>query len=94
MTAPPGIARNPSTTAPAGSRESQSRALVGPRIVAREFARLFAAHEIVAHPAEVRRLASRFCMDGHGLADVETCFLAYADPTGERAARNVDRERA
>lgn len=91
MSAPPGSARTPSTTAPAGSRENQSRVFVGPRIVAREFARLFAAHGIAAHPGEVRRLAVRFCAGGRGLDEVEAFVLSYVDPTGETAVRNLMR---
>jgi hypothetical protein len=82
----------PSTTAPAGSRGTGSRVLLPPRVVAREFARLFREHGVTAHPAEVRRLASRFVAAGHDrLQDVETYVLAYADPTGETAVRKVMR---
>jgi hypothetical protein len=63
-----------------------------PRVVAREFARLFAQREITVHPAEVRALAQRFSASGRSdLADVETIVIAYADPTGETAVRNVMR---
>lgn len=82
-----------SITAPAGSRENESRVFVGPRIVAREFSRLFAKYGITAHPAEVRQVAARFCASGRPLEDVETVVISYADPTGETAARHVDRER-
>lgn len=82
-----------SNTAPAGSREIESQVMPGPRIVAREFARLFAEHEIAVHPAEIRQLASRFCADGRPFYDVETLAIAYADPTGERAVANVKCER-
>lgn len=83
-----------SRTAPAGSRGDRGRTLLPRSVVAREFSRLFVAHEIAAHPVEVRRLASRFVAVGHSdLSEVERYVLAYADPTGEKAARNVDRER-
>lgn len=63
-------------------------------VVAREFARLFREHGIAAHPAEVRSLATKFVASGHQrLEDVEAIVIAYADPTGEQAARRVDRER-
>lgn len=87
-----GQAPAPITTEPAGSRENQSRVYVGPRIVAREFSRLFRERHIAVHPAEVRVIAAKFCsVPGRQLADVEAYVLAYADPTGETAARNVDR---
>lgn len=87
----PGVARTPSTTEPAGSRETGGYLLPVGR-VRREFARLFREHDIAAHPAEVRRIATKFCAAGHTrLEDVEGWVLWYADPTGEQAARNVDR---
>jgi hypothetical protein len=87
------LASSSSPTAPAGSRETESGYVLSPRIVRREFGRLFAEHDIATHPAEVRRLAERFCASGRPLTDVESIVIAYADPTGETAARNVDRER-
>jgi hypothetical protein len=87
-----GHAPAPSTAAPAGSRGTGSRILLPPRVVAREFSRLFREHGVTAHPAEVRRLASRFVAAGHDrLEDVEAYVIAYADPTGETAVRNVMR---
>lgn len=89
---PPDAAATPSSTAPGGNREV-SRTLLPRSVVAREFARLFREHEIAAHPAEVRALAARFVADGRDrIEDVETIVLAYADPTGETAVRNVMRE--
>lgn len=89
----PDQAATTSFTAPAGSRDNPSRVLPGPRIVAREFARLFQQRGIDAHPGEVRKLALKFCSSGRPMSDVEAIVIAYADPTGEMAARNVDRER-
>ena len=80
----------PSTTAPAGSRENRSRILLPHRLVAREFDRLFRGRGMAVHPAKVRQLATRFVADGHErLEDAEAWFIAYADPTGETAVRNV-----
>jgi hypothetical protein len=59
--------------------------------VRREFARLFAERDIATHPAEVRQIAARFCASGRPLSDVEAIVIAYADPTGEQAVRNVMR---
>lgn len=81
-----------SPTAPAGSRDSQSGG-VSPRVAAREFSRLFAAHGITTHPAEVRRIAGKFCDAGHDLSRVEDFVLAYSDPTGESAWRLADRDK-
>lgn len=89
MSAPPGASPGSCTTAPAGSR-GQGESLP-PRVVAREFARLFAEHDIATHPADVRRIAAKFCAGGYELSRVEDFVLAYADPTGERAVRNVMR---
>jgi len=94
MSPPRASAANPSTTAPAGSRENRSRILLPPRLVAREFARLFRERGMAVHPAEGRQLATRFVADGHErLEDAEGWFIGYADPTGETATRQVDRER-
>ncbi len=83
---------NPSTTAPAGSRGTGSRILLPPRLVAREFARLFRERGMAVHPAEVRQLATRFVAAGHErLEDTEAWVIGYRDPTGEAAVRNVMR---
>jgi len=40
----------------------------------------------------IRRLVLRFLHEGHADAEFRTWFLAYADPTGETAVRNVMRQ--
>lgn len=81
-----------STAAPAGSRENRSRILLPPRLVAREFDRLFRERGMAVHPAEVRQLATRFVAAGHErLEDTEAWVIGYRDTTGETAVRNVMR---
>lgn len=93
MTMVPGSARLPSKTEPAGSQEAGPKGL-HPRHVAARFAELFARRAIDVHPREVRRMAARFCASEHArVDDLEAYVLAYADPTGETAVRNVARER-
>lgn len=88
---PAGQRPAPSTTEPAGSRETSGYLLPVGR-VRLEFARLFAEHDLAVHPAEVRRIAAKFVAAGHArIEDVEAYVMAYADPTGETAVRNVER---
>ncbi|MFN8192598.1 MAG: hypothetical protein U0R78_19650 [Nocardioidaceae bacterium] len=47
---------------------------------------------IEVHPARTRRLVRRFIESGRSDLDFRHWFLAYADPTGETAVRNVARE--
>ena len=39
--------------------------------------------------SRVRKLVRRFVREGRGDIDFRTWFIAYADPTGETAVRNV-----
>lgn len=94
MSLTPGPSRLTSSTAPAGSRDEVGTAVPVTRVAA-EFSRLFAEHDIAVHPAEVRTLAQRFVTSGrHRIEDIEAVVIAYADPTGEAAARNVDQARS
>lgn len=92
MTAPPGSARALSTTEPAGSRESRESGFLHPRIVAREAVKVLADLGLDVRPAAVRVLVSRFIAEGHTTTDdLRSWVIAYADPTGETAVRNVMR---
>ena len=42
--------------------------------------------------ARLRAVVDRFVREGRGDVDFRTWFIAYADPTGETAVRNVMRE--
>lgn len=91
MTPPPGIrARTTSTTEPAGSRESRSGEFLHPRTVAREAMKVLVDMGLEVRPAAVRVLVTRFIAEGHtSTADLRSWVIAYADPTGETAVRNV-----
>ena len=68
---------------------------LSPRIVAREAARIVAARGDSISPAALRRLVTRFIRSGYTtLRDLEAFLPPFPDPTGETAARNVDRSRA
>lgn len=43
--------------------------------------------------ARIRAVVRAFVREGHTDGDLRTWLISYADPTGETAARNVDRER-
>ena len=77
-----------STTEPAGSREN-TRTGLHPRVVAREFDRLFRARGIDTHPALVREMARRWVTEGHERLPDENTPLWYPDPTGATAVRHV-----
>lgn len=66
-------------------------AYLSPRVLAREAAKLVAELDLRIAPARIRQLVTSFVRDGRTDIDFRTWFLAYADPTGEQAARNVDR---
>lgn len=67
---------------------------LSPRIVAREAVKIVDDLHVDLHPAQIRRLVTRFINDGHTTLDeLRVYVLAYADPTGETAVRHVMRER-
>lgn len=82
----------PSTTAPDGIRDHAQS--LTPRAAARVVARVLDAYGIPRHPAEVRHIAARLVAGEHTEKSA-TAYLRNAfgvlDPTGETAARNVDR---
>lgn len=61
--------------------------------LARQAAHIIAAHDLRISGSRVRRLVRRFVREGRGDIDFRTWFIAYADPVGEAATRNVLRER-
>jgi hypothetical protein len=90
-TAPsPNLRANGATQQAKPRREDQ---FLSPRIIAREAVKILAAKGIEIGPGTLRRLVTRFVREGHTtLAHLEPFVLSYADPTGERAVRNVMRQ--
>lgn len=71
-----------------GENETQtSRALM------REVAHAASAAGLSLSPAGIRVLVSRYVETAAPGQSVRSWVISYADPTGETAARNVDRER-
>lgn len=67
---------------------------LSPKIVAREAAKVLTEMGLDVRPAAVRILAKRFVEAGHTTtAELYDFARGYVDPTGEQAARNVDRQR-
>ena len=67
---------------------------LSPKIVAREAAKVLADLGLEIRPAAVRILAKRFVEAGHTTtAELHNFARGYVDPTGDQAARNVDRQR-
>lgn len=60
-----------------------------PKVLAREAAKVAADLDLRMSPARIRLLVRRFVSEGRSDLDFRTWFIAYADPTGETAVRNV-----
>lgn len=91
MSAPPGdqIATGPNLRAN-GERQTE---FLSPRVVTREATKVCADLGLNIRGARLRTLVDRFILQGRTDIDFRTWFIAYADPTGETAVRNVLRER-
>lgn len=61
--------------------------------LAREARKIAADLNITISGSRLRKIVRRFVDEGRSDVEFRTWFLAYADPTGERAVRNVLRER-
>lgn len=66
---------------------------LSPRVLTREAAKLNSELDLRIHPGRLRTLMRHFVAEGRRFDELGAWLLAYADPTGETAARNVDRER-
>lgn len=62
------------------------------KVLAREAAKVCADLGLRIPPARIRLLVDEYLRTGHNCS-LRSWVLTYADPTGECAARNVDRER-
>lgn len=84
----------PATQAfPGANREDRTSGYLSPKTVTREAFKVLADLNVEVRPAKVRQLVRGFIETGRSGVDFRTWFIAYADPTGETAVRNVDRER-
>lgn len=62
---------------------------LSPRVLAREAAKLVDELDLRISPRRIRQLVTAFVREGRSDVNFRTWFLAYADPTGETAVRNV-----
>ena len=77
---------------PGANREDRAAGFLSPKTVTREALKALAARGAEVRPAMVRKLVTRFIEQGHTTsADVVDEVIAYADPTGDAAARHLDR---
>lgn len=67
-------------------------ALLSPRVLMREAAKLNSELALCIRPARIRKLVADFVRHGRTDVDLRTYLLTYADPTGELACRHVMRE--
>ncbi|MGI8682033.1 MAG: hypothetical protein ACR2JO_07875 [Mycobacteriales bacterium] len=72
-----------------GERETE---FLSPRVLMREAAKVCDDLGLSIRGARLRSMIDRFVTEGRGDIDFRTWFIAYADPTGETAVRNVMRE--
>lgn len=71
--------------------ESRADSFLSPRVLTREAAKIADELRLPVRGAQLRKLITRFVDEGHTMSELRGYLLTYADPTGERAARNVDR---
>lgn len=91
MTAPPVASGD---TRPTARRMARTEEFFSPAVMFRAATKILTARGMDVRPAVVRRLVTRFIREGHtSLTDFESFVVAYADPTGETAVSNVQRER-
>ena len=62
-------------------------------VLAREARKIVEELRLPISGSRIRKLVRRFVETGRSDVDFRTWFIAYADPTGETAVRNVLRER-
>lgn len=67
-------------------------ALLSPRVLMREAAKLNVDLDLRLRPARIRKLVTDFVRCGRTDVDLRTYLLTYADPTGELACEHVLRE--
>lgn len=60
-------------------------------VLARQARRIVEDLNLPISGSRVRKLVARFVREGRADIDFRTWFIAYADPTGETAVRNVMR---
>lgn len=79
---------------PGANREDRAAGFLSPKTVTREAIKVLADMGSDVRPAVVRRLVRRYIEEGHTTtSELRSWFIAYVDPTGEAAVRNVNRER-
>ena len=86
-------AANAATQAfPGANREDRTAGFLSPKTVTREAIKVLTDLHLDVRPAGVRVLVKRFIESGHtSTSDLRSWVIAYADPTGETAVRNVMR---
>lgn len=86
MSPPRGLATSPNLRA---NGESGTAEFLSPRVLTREAAKVCGELDLRISPQRIRLAVTRYVRDGRSDIDFRTWFIAYADPTGETAVRNV-----
>lgn len=96
MTAPPGPSPTPTALEPrqGDCQESAEPALLSVSILTREGRKVAESMDLQISQNRLQRIVRRFVADGRSDIDFRTWFIAYADPTGETAVRNVMRSQS
>lgn len=94
MSAPPGLAADSRTTTSPVSREGNEGHYLSLPVLMREGQKVADALGLSVSHHRMSRIIRRFVREGRIDIDFRTWFIAYADPTGETAVRNVMRGRA
>jgi hypothetical protein len=89
MTAPPGVVAHNGPNLRANGENGTE--FLSPRVLMREAAKVCADLDLNIRGARLRTVVDRFVREGRSDVDFRTWFIAYADPTGETAVRNVMR---
>ncbi|MFH7324792.1 hypothetical protein [Aeromicrobium sp. JJY06] len=87
------VRHSPTPNPPAKAEKFSEREFLHPKILAREAAKVAQANGLTLHPAEIRRLVSKYTQHRDPVSEQIELFrswvLTYADPTGDAAVDNV-----
>lgn len=75
-----------------GAKREATDDRLSERILIREARKVVIDLRLPICGSRIKRLVRRYLNEGRSDVDFRTWFIAYADPTGETAVRNVIRE--
>jgi hypothetical protein len=91
LNGPPGLSQTsaPWASQTEGGQPDSARAYLSVETLTRSARRVLADRGEEMSPSRLSKVIRRFVREGRADVDFRTWFIAYADPTGEAAVRNV-----